>query len=83
MKLAHRTAAGQYGDGVRVRWGNRRPGDLVFWSSTGTQAGIHHVGMYIGNGQIVEAANHRADLRVRSVSGGERELMPYVTRVIR
>lgn len=32
-----------------------RPGDLVFWSSNGTIAGIHHVAIYIGNGNVVQA----------------------------
>lgn len=30
------------------------PGDLVFW---GTSAGIYHVAIYIGGGQVVHAAN--------------------------
>jgi cell wall-associated NlpC family hydrolase len=32
-----------------------RPGDLIFWSSNGHVWGIHHVAVYIGGGQIVEA----------------------------
>jgi len=32
------------------------PGDLVFYSSGG---GIDHVAIYIGNGQIIHAANSR------------------------
>lgn len=31
------------------------PGDLVFWSSDGTVPGIHHVAIYIGGGQVVQA----------------------------
>jgi cell wall-associated NlpC family hydrolase len=31
------------------------PGDLLFWSSDGTVPGIHHVAIYIGNGQVVQA----------------------------
>ena len=30
-------------------------GDLVFWSSNGTQAGIYHVAMYAGAGQVIQA----------------------------
>ena len=30
------------------------PGDLVFWSNGGV-SGIHHVAIYIGNGQIIQA----------------------------
>jgi cell wall-associated NlpC family hydrolase len=31
------------------------PGDLVFWSSDGTVDGIHHVAIYIGNGNVIQA----------------------------
>ncbi len=32
-----------------------RPGDLVFWSYDGTASGIHHVAIYLGDGQVVQA----------------------------
>jgi peptidoglycan DL-endopeptidase RipA len=32
-----------------------QPGDLLFWSSDGSQGGIHHVAIYIGNGNVVQA----------------------------
>jgi cell wall-associated NlpC family hydrolase len=32
------------------------PGDLLFWS-TGGADGIHHVAIYIGNGNVVQAPN--------------------------
>lgn len=35
--------------------GNFQPGDLLFWSSNGTIAGIHHVAIYIGNGMVIQA----------------------------
>jgi cell wall-associated NlpC family hydrolase len=34
---------------------NLLPGDLVFWSSDGTQSGIHHVAIYIGGGNVIQA----------------------------
>ena len=45
-----------------------QPGDLVFYYS-----GITHVGMYIGNGKIVHAANPRTGISVTSVSS-----MPFM-----
>ncbi len=43
--------------GKRVSEADMLPGDLVFYAnSSGT---VNHVGMYIGNGQIVHAANSR------------------------
>jgi cell wall-associated NlpC family hydrolase len=32
-----------------------RAGDLLFWSSNGSISGIHHVAMYIGNGNVIQA----------------------------
>lgn len=43
--------AGSYHPGA----GDLRPGDLIFWSSNGQVSGIHHVAVYVGGGQIVEA----------------------------
>lgn len=40
-----------------------KPGDLVFFSITSdAQSGINHVGMYMGNGQVVEASTSHAPL---------------------
>ena len=37
-----------------------RPGDLVFWASNpGNPTTIHHVAIYLGNGQIVRGAGER------------------------
>jgi cell wall-associated NlpC family hydrolase len=52
--LPHYSVA-QYDAGVPVSVTDVRPGDLVFWSSNGQPSGIHHVAMYIGNGQIIHA----------------------------
>lgn len=35
--------------------GGLLPGDLVFWSYDGTAGGIHHVAIYLGGGQVVQA----------------------------
>ncbi len=40
------------------------PGDLVFFSRNGRSGGIFHVGIYIGDGQFVHAANPRKGLIV-------------------
>jgi peptidoglycan DL-endopeptidase CwlO len=52
--LPHYSVA-QYDAGVPVSVSDLRRGDLVFWSSNGRPSGIHHVAMYIGNGQIIHA----------------------------
>lgn len=45
--------------GERVSRSDLLPGDLVFFSNNGRASGIFHVGIYIGNGQFVHAANSR------------------------
>ena len=48
--------------GKKVSKDEMRPGDLVFYSnSRGT---INHVGIYIGNGQIVNAASRRSGIKI-------------------
>lgn len=43
------------------------PGDLVFWSYSGSQWDIHHVAVYIGGGQIVEAPQSGVRVRIASL----------------
>jgi peptidoglycan DL-endopeptidase RipA len=57
------TQAGSYHPGA----GNLRAGDLIFWSSNGSISGIHHVAIYIGGGQIVEAPYSGGFVQVESV----------------
>ena len=45
------------------------PGDLVFFSNNGKASGIFHVGMYIGDGQFVHAANSRKGVIVSNLDG--------------
>lgn len=52
----------QAGMGTAVKSGDMKPGDLVFYAnSRGT---INHVGIYIGNGQIVNAASRRSGIKI-------------------
>ncbi len=41
-----------------------QPGDLVFWSSNGTIAGIGHVAIYLGDGQVVQASHSGAFIEI-------------------
>jgi peptidoglycan DL-endopeptidase CwlO len=68
--LPHSSSA-QYGSGPHVAASDLQPGDLVFYYSP-----ISHVGMYIGNGLIVHAANPGAGVRVSELYS-----MPYVGAV--
>lgn len=52
----------QYGYGsVHPSVDELLPGDLVFWSSNGARSGIHHVAIYIGGGNVVQAP-HSGDV---------------------
>jgi len=53
----NRVAADQAKQGTKVSKAELKPGDLVFFN-TGS-GGIDHVGIYIGNGQFLHAANGR------------------------
>ncbi len=60
VSLPHSSAA-QYAVTARVSSGSWQPGDLLFYGSP-----IHHVAMYIGNGQMVEAPYSGTTVRVAS-----------------
>jgi peptidoglycan DL-endopeptidase CwlO len=65
-KRLPRTSRAQYAATRRVSRGELQPGDLLFFAKPGRP--IHHVGMYIGNGQMVEAPHRRARVRVRDAN---------------
>ncbi|MCW2776068.1 MAG: hypothetical protein JWN91_4394 [Nocardioides sp.] len=70
VALPHSSSA-QYSSGPHVAESDLQPGDLVFYYSP-----ISHVGMYIGNGMIVNAENPGSGVRVTSLHA-----MPYVGAV--
>ena len=70
VALPHSSGA-QYSSGPHIAESDLQPGDLVFYYSP-----ISHVGMYIGNGMIVNAENPGSGIRVTSL-----HTMPYVGAV--
>jgi peptidoglycan DL-endopeptidase RipA len=57
----------QWNEGAHLRRDQLRPGDLVFFAyDTSNPATIHHVGMYIGNGEMVEAPHTGANVQISS-----------------
>jgi peptidoglycan DL-endopeptidase CwlO len=66
VALPHSSSA-QYSSGPQVPASALQPGDLVFYYSP-----ISHVGMYIGNGMIVHAANPSTGVQVTGLYS-----MPY------
>jgi cell wall-associated NlpC family hydrolase len=66
VALPHSSSA-QMGSGTPVSQSELQPGDLVFYYSP-----VSHVGMYIGNGLIVNAENPSVGVKITGVNS-----MPY------
>lgn len=64
ISLPHH-AASQANYGTRVTAATIRPGDLVFYSKGGR---INHVGIYIGNGQVLHASSPRTGIRISNMN---------------
>ena len=62
----NRTAAGQYSNGTAVSKTQLQPGDLVMFG----KSGINHVGIYIGGGQMVHAANPSRGVTTDTINSG-------------
>ena len=63
ISLPHH-AASQANYGTRVTAETIRPGDLIFYSKGGR---INHVGIYIGNGQVLHASSPRTGIKISSM----------------
>ena len=62
--LPHYSRA-QYAKVKRVKLEDAQPGDLVFFF----RRGAHHVGIYIGNGKMIDAPGRGRKVRVSPISG--------------
>jgi soluble lytic murein transglycosylase-like protein len=63
-----RTAAQQASAGRPVAsLADAQPGDLVFFDYSSSRAGVDHVGIYIGNGQMIAAPQEGESVKVQSV----------------
>jgi cell wall-associated NlpC family hydrolase len=59
-----RTAQGQYNAVAHVPMSSVEPGDLIFWASGGS---ITHVGIYVGNGDVVHAPSTGGRVRIEAI----------------
>ena len=66
VSLPHFSVA-QYEQSAKVAITDVRPGDLVFFSSGSDYRSIYHVGLYIGDGQMIEAPYTGEDVRISSI----------------
>jgi peptidoglycan DL-endopeptidase RipA len=68
----------QYDTGNRVPIAKVQPGDMLFWADGGT---IHHVALYVGGDNMVEAPYSGGKVRITPVRYGD-GLMPYAVRML-
>ncbi|WP_369131906.1 C40 family peptidase [Modestobacter sp. I12A-02662] len=63
-----RNSSAQYGALPTVPRADLQRGDLVFWATdTGSPSTIHHVALYLGDGQVLEAPQSGSAVRVSSM----------------
>lgn len=75
-KLTHYTGS-QWKETKRVAIADLAPGDLVFFGKNADS--IHHVGLYVGDGKMIEAPRTGLDVRYASIYRSS--LLPYGGRV--
>lgn len=74
-----RTSRDQYRAGLKIAYASMRPGDLIAWGGNPDDPGsITHIAMYVGGGQMVEAARPGVPVRVTTVRWSG--TMPYAVR---
>ena len=61
VSLPH-SAAGQWDDTVRISYADLQPGDLVFFYQP-----VDHVGIYVGNGTMIDAPHTGANVEYDSI----------------
>lgn len=67
IRAPHNSAA-LYRLGQAVSREDLRPGDLVFFNTTGK--GISHVGIYVGDGEFVHASSGKGEVRTDTLESG-------------
>ena len=65
ISLPHYSGS-QAKSGKRIKSSEMRPGDLVFYGNS--RGKINHVAMYIGNGQVINAASRRSGIKISTLN---------------
>ena len=65
-----RTADEQYHATARIEFHELLPGDLVFFENTVPEPGITHVGIYLGNGYMINAPGIDDVIQIETISTG-------------
>jgi cell wall-associated NlpC family hydrolase len=73
-----------FDNGYTISKAELQPGDLIFWSNTASTEGrwrqIHHVGIYAGNGKVIEAKGSAGGVVVDDIwgeNGGKWKIAMY------
>lgn len=76
-----RVSQDQYRAGAMLPVEQAQPGDLVFWAYDSSNPDtIHHVAIYLGDGEIVEAQQPGVPVHTREISWDEPGLLPQAVR---
>ena len=65
-----RTSYAQASQGTAVSKSELQPGDLLLFTTNGSSGGISHVGIYVGNGQFIHAANATRGVVYDTINSG-------------
>lgn len=75
-----RVASGQYSTLANVSYEQKEPGDLIFFSSDGSAAGVYHVGIYAGDGKLLHAPRPGRNIEIVPLYNVNK-IMPFVARL--
>ena len=70
----------QYNYGTKIPFNQRQPGDLIFWSDSGSASGIYHVAISLGGNSMIEAPAPGYSVHITTIWGWS-QIMPYVVRL--
>lgn len=76
VELAHYSGY-QYESGRQIPLRSKQRGDLLFWRSNGS---THHVALYLGDGQMIEAPHSGGQVRITLVRYAG--IAPYAVRLV-
>jgi cell wall-associated NlpC family hydrolase len=77
--VINRTSRDQYRQVQKITYESMRPGDLIFWGTDPLSSeSVHHVAMYVGEGQMVEASRPGIPVRLTPIRWPS--TMPYAGR---
>lgn len=62
-----RSSSAQYGGTTRITKAQLQPGDLIFYSASGSASSITHVAMFIGNGKLIQARKTGYPVEIQDV----------------